>query len=88
MPLETAFFFASALLLFALFLRAKIKLLQLYYVPAAIVGGIVGLLLLQVGLHAEAFHAGATWLPEFATAIVDEFPQFGPSPGPPHPVCE
>ena len=72
LPLETAFFFASALLLIALFLRTKIKLLQFIYVPAAIIGGLVGLFLLQVGQSAGAFQPGLTWLSDLSTAISDE----------------
>lgn len=45
--METALLFASVLLLIGLFLRAKIKLLQLLYLPAAIIGGLIGLAAVQ-----------------------------------------
>ena len=68
--LESAFLFASALLLIGLCLRAKIGLLQLYYVPAAIIGGLAGLFLLQVAAAAEQ-HIAA-WIPERAETIAVE----------------
>jgi ESS family glutamate:Na+ symporter len=43
--METAFLCAAGLLLLGLFLRVKIRLLQVLYIPAAIVGGLIGLLL-------------------------------------------
>lgn len=47
--LETPFLFATALLLIGLFLRAKVQVLQVCYVPAAIIGGFGGLALLYAG---------------------------------------
>ena len=66
--MEIAFLFASALLLIGLFLRARIRLLQRIYVPAAIIGGLVGLALVQGG-QASA-ELGLTGVADQATAIV------------------
>lgn len=41
--MQTAFLIAAALLLLGLVLRAHIKLLQILYLPAAIIGGLIGL---------------------------------------------
>ena len=41
--MEAAFLTASGLLLLGFVLRAKVRILQLFYVPAAVVGGLVGL---------------------------------------------
>ena len=70
LPLEIAFLFASGLLLMGLFLRAKIKLLQFCYVPAAIIGGLIGLAALQGGQ--ATVQLGLKWIPEQAEVIVDE----------------
>ena len=70
MPLEIAFLFASGLLLTGLFLRAKIELLQLLYVPAAIIGGLIGLAALEGGQATVGL--GLEWIPEQAGMIVDE----------------
>lgn len=48
--MEFAFLFASALLLLGLLLRARVVLFQICFVPAAILGGLVGLLVLQCGV--------------------------------------
>ena len=45
--METAFLFACGLLLVGLLLRAKLPWLQTLYIPAAISGGLLGLLLVQ-----------------------------------------
>lgn len=37
--------FASVLLLIGLLLRSKIKVLQKFFLPASVIGGIVGLIL-------------------------------------------
>ncbi len=42
--MQTALIVAILLLLFGVFLRARIKLLQILYIPASIVGGLIGLL--------------------------------------------
>ena len=68
--MEVAFLFASGLLLSGLYLRARIKLLQLYYVPAAIIGGLIGLSMLQAGQAAAQL--GPSWISELATAIADQ----------------
>ena len=68
--MEIAFLFSSGLLLIGLFLRAKIKLLQLFYVPAAIIGGLIGLAALQGGQ--ATVQLGLEWIPERAAVIVDE----------------
>jgi ESS family glutamate:Na+ symporter len=51
-------------------LRANWKLLQLAYVPAAIIGGMVGLLVLQLGQATAP--VGSGWVAEQSEAIVDE----------------
>ena len=68
--MEIAFLVASGLLLIGLFLRARIKLLQQIYVPAAIIGGLIGLLVLQGG-YATA-QLGLTWIPEQVQVIVNQ----------------
>ena len=68
--METAFLFASGLLLIGLLLRAKIRLLQLFYVPAAIIGGLVGLAVLLGGQ--ATVQLGLEWIPEQAEVIVHE----------------
>ena len=40
--------FASVFLLIGLLLRSKIKVLQKLFLPASVIGGIVGLILVQV----------------------------------------
>ena len=40
--------FASAFLLIGLLLRSKIKVLQKLFLPASVIGGIVGLILVQI----------------------------------------
>lgn len=67
--MEIAFLLASGLLLIGLFLRAKIRLLQILYVPAAIIGGLIGLAVLEGGQAAAQL--GLTWIPEQAGAIVE-----------------
>ncbi len=68
--METALVFASVLLLIGLLLRAKIKLLQVLYLPAAIIGGLIGLAVLQSVL--QAFGDSRGWLPVQARAITAE----------------
>ena len=68
--MEIALLFASALLLIGLLLRAKIRLLQVCYVPAAIIGGLIGLVALQGGQ--DSVQLGLTWLPNQAEVIVDQ----------------
>ena len=70
MQLEIAFLFSSGLLLIGLLLRAKIGFLQSFYVPAAIVGGLIGLAVLQGGQ--AAVQLGLEWIPAQAALIVDE----------------
>ncbi len=70
LPLDIAFLLAAALLLIGLFLRARIELLQLFYVPASIIGGLIGLAALQGG-QATA-QIGLRWIPEQTVAMVDE----------------
>jgi len=45
MSFLTDFCFMSLLLVIAQFLRAKIKLFQMFYIPASLLAGILGLLL-------------------------------------------
>ncbi len=47
--------FLSALLLFATFLRAKVKILQNFYVPNSIVAGLLGFILLSIFSKFEIF---------------------------------
>lgn len=74
----TAFLFASFLLLVGLFLRVKLKLLQVLYIPAAISGGLVGLAALQGGSTvAEALGVTSTALPaEWLTEQLKTWPGF------------
>ena len=69
-PLEVAFLFASALLLSGLFLRTRFKLLQQWYIPAAITGGLIGLAILQMGQVMAP--SGALWVSELATSIAGQ----------------
>ena len=68
--MEIAFLFASGLLLIGLLLRAKTKLLQFFYVPAAIIGGLTGLAAIQCGQ--ATVQLGPEWIPEQVEVIVDE----------------
>ncbi len=68
--METAFLFTSALLLIGLFLRARVRVLQVCYVPAAIIGGLLGLAVLQVGRSALV---SGDWIPEQSALLVGEF---------------
>ena len=71
--MEAAFLFASGLLLIGLLLRARIKLLQWAYVPAAIIGGLIGLVLLQVAqTMANTGWPKLSWLSESAAGIVEQ----------------
>ncbi len=58
--METSLLFASGLLLIGLFLRARVRVLQVCYVPAAIIGGLIGLVVLQAG--PRVWDAG--WIPD------------------------
>ena len=69
--METAFLFASGLLLIGLSLRARIGLLQWLYVPAAIIGGLIGLLTLHVG-RATTNHPALAWTSESAAEILEQ----------------
>lgn len=68
--MEIAFLLTSGLLLIGLLLRAKMRLLQLLYVPAAIIGGLIGLAVLYGGQ--STIQLGLEWLPEQAELIVHE----------------
>lgn len=76
--LATTFLFASFLLLVGLFLRVKLKLLQVLYVPAAISGGLVGLAVLQGGnTLAESLGLTSTAVPtEWLTEQLKSWPGF------------
>jgi ESS family glutamate:Na+ symporter len=50
---------ASALLLVGFVLRATVRPIQLLFVPASVVGGLVGLVALQAAAAPEAWHDGA-----------------------------
>jgi ESS family glutamate:Na+ symporter len=67
--LEITLLFTCGLLLVGLLLRARIRLLQMFYVPAAIIGGLIGLAVLH-GAQA-AGRLGLTWIPDQAAMIVD-----------------
>lgn len=45
--MQTAFFIAAGLLLLGFVLRAKLRILQVLYIPAAVSGGIIGLVILS-----------------------------------------
>ena len=68
--MELSFLFAAALLLIGLFLRAKVRVLQVCYVPAAIIGGLVGLAVLQAGQ--SALVSDVAWIPEQSALLVAE----------------
>jgi len=68
--LEIAFLFASGLLLVGLFLRSQVNLLQIFYVPAAIIGGLIGLVVLQCGQASGSLELNR--IPPLAKALVGE----------------
>lgn len=68
--LEITLLFASALLLIGLVLRATCKLFQTLYIPAAVLGGLIGLVLLQVAQHWPS--QPNTWMSEQASLLVAE----------------
>ena len=51
-PVEVAFLFATALLFAGFLLRVLVPLVQWLYLPASIVGGLVGLAVIQTAEHA------------------------------------
>ena len=65
--METAILFTSGLLLIGLLARAKIKLIQVLYLPASITGGLVGLGIIQSGLATVG--VGPNWIPEQVKSI-------------------
>ena len=66
-----AFLFASGLLLIGLLLRVNFRLLQVLYLPAAIIGGLLGLAILQGGSVA-AEHFGVGWTTDAMELVVDQ----------------
>ncbi len=72
MDIVTSFAGLSLLLVAGKFLRVKIKLLQKLYIPTSVIGGILGLLILQIGGDAipAGWIAGWSKLPGFLINIV------------------
>jgi ESS family glutamate:Na+ symporter len=72
MDIVTSFAGLSLLIVAAKFLRVKIKLLQRLYIPTSVIGGILGLLILQVAgdVVPAGWTAGWTKLPGFLINIV------------------
>jgi ESS family glutamate:Na+ symporter len=72
MDIVTSFAGLCLLLVVGKFLRVKIKLLQKLYIPTSVIGGIIGLLILQIlGDHIPAgWTAGWSQLPGFLINIV------------------
>lgn len=72
--MEGAFLTASALLLFGFVLRAKVRILQLFFIPAAVMGGIVGLVAATL-ISTPLFGTRPLFLEglaQVAVAVVDE----------------
>jgi len=68
MSLETSLFGIAVLLLLGVVLRAVVRPLQWFFVPAAIIGGVIGLGVMQFGLRVDGVGLGnafeelrATW---------------------------
>jgi ESS family glutamate:Na+ symporter len=72
MDIVTSFAGLSLLIIIGKFLRVKIKLLQRLYIPTSVIGGILGLLILQIGGDAvpAGWTAGWSQLPGFLINIV------------------
>jgi ESS family glutamate:Na+ symporter len=72
MDIVTSFAGLSLLIVIGKFLRVKIKLLQRLYIPTSVIGGILGLLILQIGGDAvpAGWTAGWSKLPGFLINIV------------------
>jgi ESS family glutamate:Na+ symporter len=61
--MQNAFLFAVGLLLLGFVLRAKLRILQQLYIPASIVGGLVGLALVQAMIALQKYsHDRVSWL--------------------------
>ncbi|NIM82697.1 MAG: sodium:glutamate symporter, partial [Candidatus Aminicenantes bacterium] len=72
MDIVTSFAGLSLLIVIGKFLRVKIKLLQRLYIPTSVIGGILGLLIIQIGGDAipAGWTAGWAKLPGFLINIV------------------
>jgi ESS family glutamate:Na+ symporter len=72
MDIVTSFAGLSLLIVVGKFLRVKIKLLQRLYIPTSVIGGILGLVILQIGGDAipVGWTAGWSELPGFLINIV------------------
>jgi ESS family glutamate:Na+ symporter len=72
MDIVTSFAGLSILIIAGKFLRYKIKLLQRLYIPTSVIGGILGLLILQIGgdYIPTGWTAGWSKLPGFLINIV------------------
>jgi hypothetical protein len=72
MDIVTSFAGLSLLIVIGKFLRVKIKLLQRLYIPTPVIGGILGLLILQIAGDAvpAGWTAGWSQLPGFLINIV------------------
>jgi ESS family glutamate:Na+ symporter len=72
MDIVTSFAGLSLLLIAGKYLRVKIKLFQRLYIPTSVIGGVLGLLILQIGGEAipRGWTAGWSNLPGFLINIV------------------
>ncbi len=72
MDIVTSFAGLSILIVVGKFLRVKIKLLQRLYIPTSVIGGILGLVVIQIGGDAipAGWTAGWSELPRFLINIV------------------
>jgi len=72
--MQWAILTASALLLIGFVLRAKVRILQVLFVPASVIGGIVGLLFFQMIEHGPAWTGASpagTVAPSVVTLVAD-----------------
>jgi ESS family glutamate:Na+ symporter len=71
MTIVTSFCGLCLLLVIGKFLRVEIKFIQRLYLPSAVIGGIIGLILIQIfGSRLDNWTAGWTSLPGFLINIV------------------
>ena len=71
MTIVTSFCGLCLLLAIGKFLRVKVKFIQRLYLPSAVIGGIIGLILVQIsGSRLDNWTAGWTSLPGFLINIV------------------
>ncbi|MCK4930536.1 MAG: sodium:glutamate symporter [Candidatus Aminicenantes bacterium] len=71
MTIVTSFCGLCLLLAIGMFLRIKVKFIQRLYLPSAVIGGIIGLILIQIsGSRLDNWTVGWTSLPGFLINIV------------------